>query len=50
MTARQVAQETGFTNKEDWVFKILENLAVNQPESFERVSSESPLNESFLAL
>ena len=50
MTVRQVAQEIGKSDKEDWVFKILENLAVNQPESFERVSGESPLSEGFRAL
>ena len=50
MTARHVARETGNSDKEGWVFKILENLVVNQPESFERVSGENPMNESFLAL
>jgi glucose-6-phosphate isomerase len=50
MNAGQVAQEIGLSNKEDWVFKILENLAVNQPESFERVSGENPLSEGFRAL
>ena len=50
MTVRQVAQEIGKSDKEDWVFKILENLTVNQPESFERVSGESPLSEGFRAL
>jgi len=50
MNAGQVAREIGKSDKEDWVFKILENLAVNQPESFERVSGESPLSEGFRAL
>ena len=50
MTAYQVAQEIGFANKADWVFKILENLAVNQPESFEKVSGDSPLEAGFRAI
>jgi len=50
MNAGQIALEIGKSDKEDWVFKILENLAVNQPESFERVSGESPLDDQFLAL
>ena len=50
MNARQVAQEIGLSNKEDWVFKILENLAVNQPESFERVSGENSFDDCFRSL
>jgi glucose-6-phosphate isomerase len=50
MTTEQVAKETGLSNKEDWVFKILENLAVNQPESFDRQSEGNPLNDKFRAL
>jgi len=47
MNAGQVAQEIGLSNKEDWVFKILENLAGNQPESFERVSGENSFDDCF---
>ena len=50
MTTEQVAKETGLSNKEDWVFKILENLAVNQPESVDRQSEGNPLNDKFRAL
>jgi len=50
MTAEQVAQATGFSDKAGWVFKILENLSVNQPESFERVPGETPLETEFRAL
>ena len=50
MNAGHVAREIGKSDKEDWVFKILENLAVNQPESFERVSGETPLETGFRAL
>ena len=50
MTAEQVAQAAGFPDKAGWVFKILENLSVNQPESFERVPGETPLETEFRAL
>ena len=50
MTAEQVAQATGFSDKAGWVFKILENLSVNRPESFERVPGETPLETGFRAL
>ena len=50
MDAGQVAQEIGFADKGTWVFKILENLAVNQPESFEKVSGDSSLEASFRAI
>jgi len=50
MDAGQVAQEIGFADKAMWVFKILENLAVNQPESFDKVSGDSPLEAGFRAI
>ena len=50
MTAEQVAQAAGFPDKAGWVFKILENLSVNQPESFERTPGETPLETGFRAL
>ena len=49
-TAGQVARETGFSDKTEWVFKILENLAVNEPESFERDSGDPPLDIGFRAI
>ena len=49
LTASQVAEEIGFANKAGWVFKILENLTVNQPDTFDRVSNENPLDDQFLA-
>jgi glucose-6-phosphate isomerase len=50
MNAGHVARELGLSDKKDWVFKILENLAVNHPESFERVSGEPPLETGFRAI
>jgi len=50
LTTEQVAQATGFSDRAGWVFKILENLAVNQPESFERVPGGTPLGTGFRAL
>ena len=50
MDADQVAQEIGFADKATWGFNILENLAGNQPESFEKVSGDSPLEAGFRAI
>ena len=50
LTAEQVAQETGFSDKTGWVFKILENLAVNEPNSFERASEGLPFDAGFRAI
>ena len=47
MSAGRVAEEIGFADKVGWIFKILENLSVNQPESFEKISGESPLEAGF---
>jgi len=49
LTASQVAEEIGFANKAGWVFKILENMTINQPDTFDRVSNENPLEDQFLA-
>ena len=38
-TAIQVAEAIGQAKKSTWVFKILENLVVNQSSSYERISS-----------
>jgi glucose-6-phosphate isomerase len=48
-TASQLANAIEQTEKTGWVFKILENLAVNQPNQFERRSGENPLEDLFLA-
>ncbi len=50
LTAEQVARETGFSDKTGWVFKILENLAVNEPNSFERASEGLPFDAGFRAI
>ena len=49
-TADQVAEAIGQPAKTTWVFKILENLAVNQANTFERISTDIPLEDQFLAL
>ena len=48
-TAIQVAEAIGQAKKSTWVFKILENLVVNQSNSYERISADSPLKDQFLA-
>ena len=47
LTTAQVAFETGFSDKEDWVFKILENLAVNEPQTFDREIGQLSLETRF---
>ena len=48
-TASQVAEAIGQAEKNTWVFKILENLAVNHSGSYERISTDNPLEDPFLA-
>ena len=48
-TAAQIAEAIGQPEKSTWVFKILENLAVNQAGSYQRTSTEHPLEDQFLA-
>jgi glucose-6-phosphate isomerase len=48
-TAYQVAEAIGQPDKRTWVFKILENLTVNQSATYERVSTNNPLEDQFLA-
>jgi glucose-6-phosphate isomerase len=48
-TASQVAEAIGQPEKNTWVFKILENLAVNHSSSYERISTDNPLEDPFLA-
>jgi glucose-6-phosphate isomerase len=48
-TASQLAKAIEQTEKTGWVFKILENLAVNQPNQFERRSGENQLEDLFMA-
>ena len=47
-TASQVAEAIGHTEKTTWVFKILENLAVNQANTFERTLTDISLEDQFL--
>ena len=46
-TATQIAEKIGQQEKIGWVYKILENLVVNQPNIFERKSGESTLEDLF---
>ena len=48
-TASQIAKVIGQPEKSTWVFKILESLAVNQAGSYERISTDNPLEDQFLA-
>ena len=48
-TASQVAEAIGKPEKSTWVFKILENLTVNHSSSYERISTDIPLEDQFLA-
>ncbi len=48
-SAPQVAEAIGQPERSAWVFKILENLAVNQSDSLERISTQNPLEDQFLA-
>jgi len=48
-TAAQIAEAIGQPEKSTWVFKILENLAVNQAAFYQRISTEHPLEDQFLA-
>jgi len=49
-TTKEIASEINNLNKTDWVFKILENLAINQPEHFRREKDESPTEYRFSAI
>jgi uncharacterized protein (DUF2132 family) len=49
-TTKEIASEINYLNKTDWVFKILENLAINQPEHFRREKDESPTEDRFSAI
>lgn len=49
-TTKEIASEINNLNKTDWVFKILENLAINQPEHFRREKDESPTEDRFSAI
>ena len=45
--AEKLADNLGIKEQTDWVYKILESLAANQPEKFSRESGESPLTDTF---
>jgi len=49
-TASQVAEAIGQPEKTTWVFKILENLVVNQANTFKRIPTDIPLEDQFLAI
>jgi glucose-6-phosphate isomerase len=49
-TAAQIADQIGKTDNINWVFKILENLAVNQPNLFKRIKGENPVEDLFLTI
>ena len=49
-TTKEIASEINNLDKTDWVLKILENLAINQPENFRREKDESPTEHRFLAI
>ena len=48
-SASQIAEGIGHPDKETWVYKILESLAVNQSDSFQRITTDSPIEDQFLA-
>ena len=48
-SAPQIADAIGQRDKSTWVFKILENLVVNQAGSYQRIPTEHPLEDQFLA-
>jgi glucose-6-phosphate isomerase len=45
--AEKLADNLGIKEQTDWVYKILESLAANQPEKFRRESGGSPLTDTF---
>ena len=46
-TSSQIANHIGKTEKDTWIFKILESLSINQPDTYQRVSKQDPLNDEF---
>ncbi len=48
MTPLVVAQKIGQTEKVTWVFKILQSLTVNEPDKFERLTHNNPLEDQFV--
>ncbi len=49
MTPRAIAQKIGQPEKATWVFKILQSLAVNEPDQFERLTHNDPLEDQFVS-
>ncbi len=49
-SASQIAEQIGKPDKLTWIFKILENLAINQPNLFKRIKGENPLEDLFLTI
>ena len=49
-SAAQIASGLGIPDKEQWVFKILESLVANSPNSYGRAKAEHPLEDLFHTL
>jgi glucose-6-phosphate isomerase len=47
VTASRLADEIGYSEQTDWIYKILESLHANQPSSYLRISGSNPLDDSF---
>lgn len=45
--AKELALELGVEDKEEWIFKILESLSANHPDSYLRSLSDHPLEDQF---
>jgi hypothetical protein len=48
MTAKEIALAIGCPNRETWVYKILENLVANHPETYARESGAHSLADRFV--
>jgi glucose-6-phosphate isomerase len=49
-SASQIAEQIGKPGKVTWIYKILENLAINQPNLVKRIKGEIPLEDVFLTI
>lgn len=49
-SASQIAEQIGKPGKVAWIYKILENLAINQPKLVKRIKGEIPLEDVFLTI
>ena len=48
MTAKEIALAIGCSDREAWVYKILENLVANHPEPYARESGAHTLADRFV--